>query len=596
VSPAAVERRLAAIVSADVAGYSRLMADDETATIRTLTAYRKEIQALVAAHGGRIVDAPGDNVLAELPTALGAVQAALEIQRVLASHNAGLPEKRRMEFRIGVHMGDVAVEDDRTYGDAVNIAARLEGLAEPGGICISGAVQEQVARKLSVELEDLGDQSLKNIAIPVRAFRARPSVAKAPRDASIEPEPEPDALTVPGFSGRAIAVLPFENLSGDPDQEYFADGIAEDLITRLSLWHVFPVIARNSSFAYKGRAVDVKQVSRELGVRYVVEGSVRKAGERVRITAQLIDAVSGLQIWAERYDRELRDVFVLQDEITEAIVGSMSPELHRREQQRAVSRTPRDLGVWDYVQRGFWHFTRFNQQDNAKARSLFEEAARLDPESASAFYGLAWTHYIDIFSQWTSSVEQSAAELERAAQRSAALDDEDPGSQLALGLAHRVAGRREQAAAAFRLATQLNPSLAYAHFALGSYLSQAGRPDDAIASLEKAIRLSPRDPMLGSYIEGIAVAHFAAGRYEASVECAQQSLQRSPDFPNTHSLLAASYAHLGRTAEAQAALQQVLRLQPGYSVSTVRAAYPSAASEFIERYVEGLRRAGLQEE
>ncbi|MDH3212294.1 MAG: adenylate/guanylate cyclase domain-containing protein [Myxococcales bacterium] len=591
--PSQVERKLAAILSADVVGYSRLMAKDEAATITTLTDYREVIGTLIHQRRGRVVDAPGDNLLAEFPSALDAVRCAVEIQRVIGERNDGLPGERRMEFRIGIHLGDVAVEGGRIYGDGVNIAARLEGLAEAGGICISDIIQKQVRNKLDLVYDDLGDQPIKNLPEPVRVYRVRQRPER-PRAPAVLPGM--DELTVPGFSGRsAIAVLPLENLSGDPDQEYFADGIAEDLITRLSSWHVFPVIARNSSFVYKGRAVDVKQVSRELGVRYVVEGSVRKAGNRVRISVQLIDATTGLHIWAERYDRELEDIFVLQDAITEAIVGAMSPELRRTEQERALRQKTWSFTAWDYTQRGFWHFERLSKQDNETARSLFESAAELDPNSALPFYGLAWTHYMDIFSQWTGSSERSIAKLDRTARRSAALDERDPNAQLAMGLAFRIAGQREQAMAAFERTIQLNPSSSYAYFALGAYLAQAGRPDDAIAHLEKAVRLSPNDPMMGSYLGAIATTHFVAGRYEEAVAWARRSLQRSPDFLHARSLLAAGCAQRGRMDEARSAVQAVLRLDPGYSLSTVRSAYPSGDPDFLERYLDGLRRAGLKE-
>ena len=351
-SPEATERKLAAVLSADVVGYSRLMAEDEAATIRTLTDYREEISVLVRQHRGRVVDAPGDNLLAEFPSALDAVSCATEIQRVVAARNVALPAERRMQFRVGVHLGDVAIEGDRIYGEGVNIAARLEGLAEPDGICISGTVHEQVRNRLDLAYEDLGEKSVKNIREPLRVYGIRLlSEPTAPPEALSGM----DELTVPGFSGRpAIAVLPLENMSGDPEQEYFADGIAEDLITRLSVWREFPVIARNSSFTYKGKAVDVKQVSQELGVRYVVEGSVRKAGERVRVSAQLIDATTGAHVWAERYDRELQDIFAVQDEITQGIVASMSRELSRFEMERVLRHEPKSLDVYDCLQRGRW--------------------------------------------------------------------------------------------------------------------------------------------------------------------------------------------------------------------------------------------------
>jgi adenylate cyclase len=378
--PAAPDRKLAAILSADVAGYSRLMAEDEEGTIRTLSKYRDEVGILVPSHRGRLVDFTGDEFLAEFPSALEAVRCAAEIQRVIRAQSADRPSERRMEFRIGVHLGDIRVEGERIYGDGVNLAARLRALAEPGGICISGTVHEQVEGKLDLGYEDLGEQQVKNIPRPVRVYRIRFEEETRPSDV---PVPGMEELTVPGFgSAPAIAVLPFDNLSGDPEQEYFADGIAEDLITRLSAARRLPVIARNSSFVYKGEPVDVKKVSRELGVRYVVEGSVRRAGDRVRISAQLIDAASGAHVWAETYDRELRDIFAVQDEITESIVGSIHPALATAEMARAVRTKPRDLDAYDHGTRGFWHLSRLTKDDSARARLLFKRGNTSLPSSA----------------------------------------------------------------------------------------------------------------------------------------------------------------------------------------------------------------------
>jgi adenylate cyclase len=594
--PDAVERKLAAILSADVVGYSRLMAEDEAATIRTLTDYREAIAMLVRQHRGRVVDSPGDNVLAEFPSALEAVRGAVEIQRVIQARNADLPAKRRMEFRIGVHLGDVTVEGDRIYGDGVNIAARLEGLAEPAGVCISGTVYEQVEKKLNVELEDLGEQPLKNIARPVHVYGVS-LLLPEPGGASTEKVlPGTDELTVPGFSGRpAIAVLPFDNLSGDPEQEYFADGIAEDLITRLSSWRWFPVIARNSSFVYKGKSVDVKQVSRELGVRYVVEGSVRKAGDRVRIAAQLIDATSGHHVWAERYDRKLEDIFSLQDEITEAIVEAIEPRIREYEPERAIRQDPRNLDAWDLAQRASWYFYRLSKEDNEQARRLYERAAGLDPHSVWAVCGLAAVHYFDLTYQWTDSPDRSVAELVRAAQRSVALDDNDPLAQLVLGLAYSVTGEREEMFAAFELAIQLNPSSPTAYAYLGNFLALAGSSDDAIEKLSKGMRLSPRDPLMFVFLSGMAYAHFAAGRYEDAVDWAQRSFQRRRDWLDAHVVLAASYAHLGRLDEARKASEEILRLQPEFSVAASKRTLSAADEDFTQRCMDGLRKAGLKE-
>jgi TolB-like protein len=406
-----------------------------------------------------------------------------------------------------------------------------------------------------------------------------------------------EELTVPGFAGApAIAVLAFDNLSGDPEQEYFADGIAEDLITRLSSWRSVPVIARNSSFVYKGRAVDVKQVSRELGARYVVEGSVRKGGERVRISAQLIDASSGAHVWAETYDRELRDVFALQDEISQAIVFSMRPELRRAEVERAVRKRPENLDAYESQLRGQWHFWKFTREHNATARSFFARAAELDPHYVEPHGWVADTHFMDVTFEWSESRSRSIAALEGAARDCVELDAGWAGCQLSLGFAYNVTGRRDEQIAAFQRAVRLDPSLGVAHGWLGMALALAGRPEEAIDSLEQALRLSPRDPAKELFLFATAVAHFAAGRYTESVEWAQRMLRHDPRAELAYRTLAASYAQLGRLDEARSALDEALRLEPDLSLRKVRHQNPTTDPEFLARWLDGLRKAGLKEE
>jgi adenylate cyclase len=592
--PQSVDRKLAAILSADVVGYSRLMADDEAATIRTLTDYREDIAMRVRQHRGRVVDTPGDNLLAEFPTALDAVRCAVEIQGVLRTLNVSLPAERRMDFRIGLHMGDVSVEGERIYGDGVNIAARLEGLAAAGGVCISATVHEQVRNKLDVDFTDLGDQTVKNIPDQVHVYALRLPAQPGTAEIVDEVLAGADRISVSGFGGRpAIAVLPFDNLSGDPEQEYFADGIAEDLITRLSGWRWFPVIARNSSFTYKGKAVDVKQVSRDLGVRYVVEGSVRKAGDRVRISAQLIDATTGHHVWAERYDRRLEDIFALQDEITQAIVEGIEPRIRQYEPERAIHRDPQSLDAWDLVQRGIWHANRMTREDNEQARQLFERAVKLDPRSVWAFGGLALTHYMDVGFQWTDSMERSVSELVRSAERAVAIDDKDPQAQIALATACSVTGPQDKMLAAADRAVELNPSMAMAYFYIGSFLAMAGRSEEAIASLEKGMRLSPQDPKLFGFLSGVAWAHFAAERYEDAIDWAKRSLKERGDWLDGLAALAASYAHLERMDEARVAVEEIRRLHPEISVSAVQHVLAAAAPDLAQRSLDGLRKAGL---
>jgi adenylate cyclase len=588
-----VERKLAAILSADAVGYSRLMAEDEVSTVQTLTAYRDVVGMLVHQHRGRVVDSPGDNLLAEFPSALNAVQAAVEIQRVIKARNTAVPADRQMEFRIGVHLGDVIVEGERIYGDGVNIAARLEGLADPGGVCISGTVHEQVQRKLDLTYEDLGKQALKNIPDPVQAYRVR-----LEPDVGIPTESLPgmDELTVPGFHGApAVAVLPFDNLSGDPEQEYFADGIAEDLITQLSATGLFPVIARNSSFVYKGQAVDVKRVSRELGVRYLVEGSVRKAGDRVRISAQLIDATTGAHIWAGRYDRQLADIFTVQDEITVAIAGAMGPGLWQFEQEHARRRLTENLTAWDCVQRGFWHLFGARSGSVAEARTLFQRAVDLDPNFALAFVGLAFTHVTDLMMDWTRSHERALDDLVRAAEASVRLDGKLALGHCVLGYARLLTGQPQKAIAALERAVELDPSLAIAHAFLGDALCWAARADEAIASAEKAMRISPHDPMMWSFCVIVGQAHSIAGRYEEAIHWLERSLQLRPEWPPTHIVVVSSYAQLGRLREARGALERLLGVWPAVSLSTMRGIYGRFEARAVEPLLDGLRKAGLKE-
>jgi adenylate cyclase len=620
------DRKLAAILSADVVGYSRLMAEDEAETVRTLTAYRDIVSMLVQQHRGRVVDSPGDNLLAEFPTATDAVEAAAEIQRVIQARNATVPVQRMMEFRIGVHLGEVRTEGERIYGDGVNIAARLEGLAEAGGICISDMVHQQVRHKLELTYEDLGEKEVKNIPEPIQAYQVRPETGVATQ--KVEPRAGPWALlvagavvllvvagslvwrlstttrsiapsdeqfSVPGFGGApAIAVLPFEDMSRDGDQEYFADGIAEDLITRLSAQRGFPVIARNSSFVYKGKAVDVKQVSRELGARYLVEGSVRKAGDRVRVSAQLIESTTGHHVWAETYDRELRDIFAVQDEITAAIVAAMSPELQEFEWRRLVRQEPRNLDAYDRMARGMWHLRQPGRDENARARSLFEQAIELDPSSAGAFAGLALTHFNDVQYQWTSAPDRSISELRRAAQRSVALDPRLSQGQLIMAFAHQLVGERDDMIGAVERAIEVNPSNALGHAVLGLYLSQTGRPEETFPHIERAMRLSPRDPAFWLFFYSEATAHFGLRQYERTAERMQRSLRHRPDYFLSWGILAASQAHLGRLDDARSALGEVLRLQPELSEASLERFFVYADRDWFERFVDGLRRAGWQ--
>jgi adenylate cyclase len=577
------ERRLAAILSADAVGYSRLMARDEAETVATLKSHRQTLGGLVRQHGGRVVDAPGDNLLAELPSVVDAVSCAIAAQRELERRSQAQPEERRLRFRIGIHVGDVIVDGKGIYGDSINIAARLESLAEAGGICVSGTVHQQVLGKLPVTYEDLGEQQLKNIAQPVRALRVRPA------------RTSDSQLTVPGFGEHpAIAVLAFDNLSGDAEQEYFADGIAEDLITRLSAHRIFPVIARNSSFVYKGRAVDVKQVSRELGARYVVEGSVRRAGARVRVSAQLIDATTGHHVWAERFDREFGDLFALQDEITETIVAQLEPELGKVEQARVAGRRPENLDAWECVQRAYFHLGQPLSDDPSKehkrAQGFLKRAIELDPRSGQAYALLAFTEYGSLVYQWSENPARSLADCLKYAQRSVELDDAFGLAHSVLGLVNAATGQVERAIASAKRGIELDPSSALALLALGAACVFSNRPEEALPMIEKAMRLSPRDPFLSTMHFTLGLAHLLADRYAEARTCALRSLELRKD-PTAYRLLAAACGHLNHGDEAKAALEEMQRLTPDFSVEGLRVIL---SQDIVKRYLAGWRKAGWE--
>jgi adenylate cyclase len=578
-----VQRRLAAILAADMVGYSRLIGADEEGTIARQKAHRAElIDPVIATHGGRIVKTMGDGLLVEFPSVVDAVKCAIAVQQAMSEREADVPEDRRIQYRIGINLGDIVIDGDDILGDGVNIAARLEGEADPGGICVSGDSYRQVLGKIDQTFEDLGERVLKNIADPVRAYRVMPD-----RELAAQPLPLPEKLS--------IAVLPFDNMSGDPEQEYFADGIAEDIITALSRFHWFFVIARNSSFVYKGKAVDVKQIAHELGVQYVLEGSVRKGGNRVRITAQLIDALTGAHVWAERFDRELNDIFAVQDEITEAISGAVAPSFILAEVRRAERKTPESLDAWDYTMRGYWHMWRWGKANITEARRLFEVACKLDPTSAAAYSGLAHTWVHEIYYQWTKDLDEARASAFEAAQRAVALDGNDAWAQTVLGMVYIFMRRLDDAFIACRQALDLNPSLAFAEGSLAICYAFQGEYDEAVAHADRAERLSPRDPHRTIWYQARAHAALGIEQYEESVTWAKKSIEARPDFGGGWRILAACYGHLGRFEEATAALQEVRRLYPDLTIQSMRASHPSTRPEHVERYLEGLRKAGLPE-
>ena len=486
-----VDRRLAAIFAGDIAGYSRLMGADEEGTLRQLKAHRKElVDPKITEHRGRIVKTTGDGMLVEFVSVVDAVRCAVDIQRGMVERNAEVPADKRIEFRIGINVGDIISDDNDIYGDGVNVAARLEALAEPGGIMVSRNVHDQVRDKLSFGFEDMGEQTVKNIARPIGVHRVSlaESAPLATAQSGAASKSEPASSNRP-----SIAVLPFANMSGDPEQEYFADGISEDIITGLSKLRWFFVIARNSSFAYKGKAVDVKRAARELGVRYVLEGSVRKGGNRVRITAQLIDAATGNHIWADRYDGDLTDIFALQDEITRKVVAAIEPKLLEAEGIRSQSRSPEDLGAWDMVIQANSLFWRLTKTEGEAAIAMLKQAVERYPDYAPAHSMLAFAMLMSRLLGWTLIAPQ-VKEAETLAARAAELDDSDPWAHLALGYVAHTMRRTDAAAEEYQRAIDLNPNFAAAHGYLGFTLALAGRSDEAIAHLEQAIRMSPQDP------------------------------------------------------------------------------------------------------
>ncbi len=580
--PQSIQRKLTAILSADVKGYSRLMGEDEVATVRTITAYREVMATLIHKHRGRVVDSPGDNLLAEFASVVDGVRCAVEVQEELRSRNAELPENRRMEFRIGVNLGDVIVEGERIYGDGVNIAARVEGLAEGGGISISGTVYDQIESKLALGYEFQGEHTVKNIKKPVRVYRVR----MEPETAVPKMKGEPELPDKP-----SIAVLPFVNMSGDPEQEYFSDGITEDLITDLSKISGVFVIARNSVFTYKGKPVKIQQVSEELGVRYVLEGSVRKAGARVRITAQLVDGKTGGHFWAERYDRDLEDIFALQDEVTREIVSVLAVKLTEDEKERLMSKDTHNMEAYDHFLRGLEYHNRFTKEANVQARQMFEKAIALDPEYALAHSLLGWTHLLE----WSFGWSQDPQSLEDAlewAQKAIALNDSLPEAHCLLGAVYLWKRRHEQAIAEVEKAIALDPNHADGFEKLADALSWAGRPKEAIGLVKKAMRLNPVYPVW--YLWNMGHAYFLTEQYEEAIAALKRVLNRNPNFYPAHFYLAASYSELGRKDEARAEVAELQRKWPECSLENARLRLPYKDQAVLERLFDAQRKASLK--
>jgi TolB-like protein/class 3 adenylate cyclase/Tfp pilus assembly protein PilF len=581
---ARVERRLAAILAADVVGYSRLMGNDEEGTLTALKSCRRElIDPKLAEHRGRIVKTTGDGALAEFGSAVDAVRCAVEIQRGMAERNAAIPEDRRVEFRIGINVGDIIFDEGDIYGDGVNVAARLEALASPGAICLSENTYAQVKGKLPINVSDMGVQQLKNIAQPVRVYGVQFEDALTRQTLSLPDRP-------------SIAVLPFQNMSGDPEQEYFADGMVEDIITNLSRIKWLFVIARNSSFTYKGRAMDVKQVGRELGVRYVLEGSVRKAGNRVRITGQLVEASTGAHLWADRFDGAMEDVFELQDQVTSSVVAAIAPKLERAEIERSKRKPTNNLDAYDYYLRGIDNLYSQTQESTGEALRLFHKAIALDPEFASAYAMAAFCYSQRKAFGWVANRSQDIAEAAPLARRAVELtrDDALAIARAGMVLAY-VVEDFDSGALLLERARTLNPNLSAVWHASGWLKVWMGEPETAIEYLERFVRISPLDPLLHSVRSAIAFAHVFAGRFTEAVSYAEKALA---DNPNTHQALRAtalSCAWAGRTEQAQKAISRLLEIDPTLRVSKLVNITPLQRVQDIARYQEGMRKAGLPE-
>ncbi len=603
-------------------GYSRLMADDDAATVETLQKYRATIARVIERHGGRVVNAPGDNILAELASAVDAVEAAAEVQRVLERSNLELPEDRRMAFRVGVNLGDVIEEPDGTiYGDGVNIAARLEALADAGGICISAKVLDEVESKLDFGFDFLGEQSVKNIAKPVRVYRLRSEAQPPQTQPASRRKPQligaaavvsvlvgviaiwftylPSAphgapATVAQIAAPAavsdqpsIAVLPFTNMSGDAEQEYFADGISEDIITELSRFEGLLVIARNSTFRFKGQAVDVSDVARALGVRYVLEGGVRREGGRVRITAQLIDAKSGGHLWAERYDRELTDVFAVQDDVTRQIIAALQSKLGELTPTRGNNPLTTSAEAYDLYLRGRIYKDRRTQQTNTRAQELFETAIELDAAFAAAYAELGHAKMLAWYYGWSEGAA-AIEDAEQAALKAVALDRSLPQAHDRLAWALAWQNRVDEAITAARQATALDTNFASGYSTLSTMLSFGGESAEALAAADIALRL---DPYSFTAETGRGQAHFIAQDYEQAITDFRASLALNPDFGAAHQYLAATYGLLGYEEEARAEAAEVLRLTPNFAEGFVRSPFRDRA--VLMRLIEGLRKAGL---
>jgi TolB-like protein/Flp pilus assembly protein TadD len=563
---------------------------DEEGTLAALKGHRRNVlDPKITEHRGRIVKTTGDGILVEFASVVDAVRCAVDIQRQMAERNAQVSPERRIEFRIGLNVGDIIIDDKDIYGDGVNIAARLEALAEPGGICVSRVVRDQVRDKLDFSFEDMGEQQVKNIARPVRTHRIRIEAHDDEASAVVTL----NRSTRPVPAKPSIAILPFANMSGDAEQEYFSEGITEDIITNLSRNHAFFVISRGTSFTYKGPAVDVSKVGRELGVRYILEGSVRRAGNRVRITAQLIEATTGHHLWADRYDRELADVFAVQDEIARSITGAIAPGIIAAEVRQAQHKDVDQLDAWDRTVRAHWHIRRFTREDLAEARRLLDEAVALDPTNSMAYADLAFARHFEAVFGWGDGPAESHRRLGEAARKAVAIDDSDAMAHTALAIFDLFSGRHEEARRRLHHALELNPNSEFARGYLGISYAWAGDFDATSTNAEEAIRLSPRSPLLVIWHLGKSWAALLSERYEEAAEFAAEAREANSEFPDVYAVLAAANGYLGNDLASREAMDQLLQRMPGLTASDERLKRPFAHEVAREQFLNGLRKAGM---
>jgi len=594
-----LSRKLAVILHADVVGSTALVQQNETLAHERIQATFHNFSELIKSYGGIAREVRGDALVAEFSRASDAVPAALAFQALNEESNNVLDDDIRPQLRIGISLGEVIIADNTITGAGVVLAQRLEQLADSGGVVIQGNVSETVPTRMPFEFKNLGEQMLKGFDQPVRAFVAKLRPGQeipAPEVNETTQAIESRNLQVP--DRPSIAVLPFENMSGDPDQEFFADGISEDLITALSRIHWFFVIARNSSFTYKGQAVEVTRVAEELGVRYVIEGSVRKSGNRVRISAQLIDATTGHHVWAESFDRNLTDIFELQDEMTQTIAGAVEPELSAAERKRAACTPPENLGAWEIYQRGLWHLWSFTEEKMTEARRLFQQVHQLDANFATAYSFESYSHYLDTMLGYTETPDESLELAYKAAKRALALDDHDPVAYFALGRVCMMQGKHDDSVAELSRAVELSPSFALAHHGLGFALVLSGQVEEGVEELDKAIRLSPRDPVLWGTMCFRSIASNLLHQYEEATQWARRVLiePRAAEggyWP--YAVLASALGNLDQLNEAHEAMGEALQRKPDLSLTYLKTTLPTKQPDGLDTYLDGLRKAGLPE-